>query len=81
MIFPNSNRLSIEAATRLIREKLISEEFFIPQDLNLPTLHFHPYDPELDHDYHEFESWEETYEKANDPREAGVFLQEIQRRN
>jgi hypothetical protein len=81
VIFPNSNRLSIEEATRLIREKLISEEFFIPQDLNPPTLHFHPYDPELDHEYHEFESWEETYEKANNPREAGVFLQDIQRRN
>lgn len=81
VIFSNENRLSIEEATQLIREKLISEEFFVPKNWNLPPLHFHPHDPELNHDYHEFESWEETCEKANDPREAGVFLQEIQRRN
>lgn len=77
VVFSNPNRLSIEKATKLIQEKLISEEFFSPQDWNLPSLHFHHFDPELDHEYHEFERWEETYEKANEPREVANFLKEI----
>ena len=79
VIFSNQNRLSIEKATKLIQEKLISEEFFVPQNWNLPKLHFHPYDSELDHDYHEFESWEESYEKENDPRDVREFLKEIEK--
>ncbi|TNF45065.1 MAG: hypothetical protein EP311_00030 [Cytophagales bacterium] len=78
VIFENPSRLSIEEATKLIQEKLISSEFFVPIDWNLPTLYFHSYDPELDHDYHEFESWEETYEQANDPRDVRDFLNGIQ---
>ncbi|MBC6367966.1 hypothetical protein DDT91_14285 [Algoriphagus sp. AK58] len=79
VIFSNENRLSIEEATQLIREKLISEEFFVPQNWNLPKLHFYPYDSELDHDYHEFESWEETDEKASDSRDVKEFLEGIEK--
>lgn len=77
VIFSNENRLSIEEATQLIREKLISEEFFVPKNWNLPPLHFHPHDPELDHDYHEFESWEETWEMPTDQRDVHEFLRKI----
>lgn len=79
VIFSNENRLSIEEATQLIREKLISEEFFVPQNWNLPKLHFYPFDSELDHDYHEFESWEETDEKASDSRDVKEFLEGIEK--
>lgn len=78
VIFSNLKRLSIEKATNLIQEKLISDEFFVPKNWNLPPLHFHPHDPELDHDYHEFESWEETFEPANDLRDVRGFFDEIQ---
>lgn len=81
VIFENPSRLSIEEATKLIQEKLISSEFFVPIDWNLPTLYFHSYDPELDHEYHEFESWEETYEQANDTRDVRDFLNGIQMGN
>jgi hypothetical protein len=76
-IFGNQSRLSIEEAHKLILEKLISGDFFVPKDWNLLPLHFHPYNPELDHDYHEFENWEETYEKPTDSRDALIFLKEI----
>jgi hypothetical protein len=77
VIFSNTERLSIGEVTILLLEKLIDNELFIPQEWDLPRLHFHPYDPELDHPYHEFESWEETFEKANDPRDVSFFLGEI----
>lgn len=78
VIFSNSNKVTIDEATKLLQEKLISSDFFVPKDWNLLPLHFHPYDPELDHEYHEFESWEETYEQANDPRDVVLFLNQIQ---
>lgn len=79
VIFQNPSRLSIEEATKLIQEKLISSEFFVPKDWNLPALHLHPYDSQMDHDYHEFENWEETFEQVTDTREAKGFLMEIEK--
>lgn len=79
VIFSNSRQLSIGEATIQILEKLIDNEFFIPQEWDLPRLHFHPYDPELDHQYHEFENWEETFEHATDSRDVKVFLEEIEK--
>jgi hypothetical protein len=79
VIFLNPSQLSVEEATKLIQEKLISGDFFVPQNWNLPPLHFHPYDSELDHDYHEFESWELTEEAATDQRDARVFLNKIKK--
>lgn len=79
VIFANTHQLSIGEATIQILEKLIDNEFFIPQEWDLPRLHFHPYDPELDHEYHEFENWEETFEQATDPRDVKEFLKEIEK--
>jgi hypothetical protein len=79
VIFPNSSQLAVSEATKLIQEKLISEEFFIPKDWNIPRLQFHPYDPELDHEYHEFEEWEVTEEAPTDNRDVLTFLQDIEK--
>lgn len=79
VIFSNSSKLSIDEATKLMHEKLISGELFIPEEWNLQALHFHPYDPELDHQYHEFESWEVTYEAPTDVREILEFLESIEK--
>lgn len=77
IIFSNVSKLSIGEATIQILEKLIDNEFFIPQEWDLPRLHFHSFDPELDHEFHEFENWEETFEQATDTRDVKVFLEEI----
>lgn len=78
VIFSNSKKLTLDDATHLIQKKLISGEFFVPKDWDLPVLYFHPYDATLDHEYHEFENWEETFEKFSDPRDVSVFLDQIQ---
>ena len=54
--------------------KLISEEFFVPQDWGLPQLHTQPYDPAVDHEWHEFEEFENTDDPATDGLEIGEFL-------
>ena len=78
VVFSNSSNLSLDEATKLIQEKLISSEFFVPKEWKLPSLHLHPYDPELDHEYHEFENWELTDDAPTDKREALLFVKEIQ---
>lgn len=78
-IFRNQTGLTIEEAERLIQEKLISSEFFIPQDWGLHALQHYKYDPEIDHEWHEFENFEATENKATDDRDISDFLNEIQK--
>lgn len=77
VIFKNDMEISIENATAKIYPKLISNEFFIPKDWGFPHLHFHPYDPEIDHEWNEFESFEFTDNQPTDEREIGEFLDVI----
>lgn len=79
VILENQTGLAIEEAERLIREKLISSEFFVPQDWGLPALQHYKYDPEIDHEWHEFENFEETEDKATDDRDVLDFLKEIEK--
>jgi hypothetical protein len=77
VIFKNISGISLEDATSKVRSKLISYEFFVPQDWGLPRLHFHTYDPEIDHEWHEFENWEVTNEPPTDPWDTLAFLNMI----
>ncbi|UZD22290.1 hypothetical protein PBT90_02370 [Algoriphagus halophytocola] len=74
VVFSNPSRLPVEEATALLLPKLISEEFFVPDDWGLSRLHASPYNPAVDHEWHEFEEFEETNEEATDNREIGEFL-------
>jgi len=77
VIFSNPGFLPPNKAGQKLKEKLISSEFFVPQDWSLPRLHHHPYDPEIDHEWHEFEDFEWTEEPITDDRDVRVFLEEI----
>lgn len=78
VVFPNPNFLTPRKATEKLKDKLISNEFFVPQDWELPRLQYYPYDPEIDHDYHEFENFEWTDEKPTDERCIQNFLKKIE---
>jgi hypothetical protein len=69
--------MRVEEATLLLKEKLISEEFFVPQEWGIARLHSQPYNPEVDHDWHEFEEFEFTDDAATDGREIGEFLEGV----
>lgn len=75
VVFANPAGISVESATTLLREKLIAEEFFVPKDWGIPRLHSQPYNPEVDHEWHEFEEFEFTNEAVTDSREIGEFLE------
>lgn len=57
--------MNIQYIELAIRSKLIDGAYFIPKKWNIPRLSFEEYSPELDHDFHEFESAEETNENSN----------------
>lgn len=78
VVFANPNFLTPQKATGQLRQKLISNEFFLPQEWKLPRLQYYPYNAQIDHDYHEFESFEWTEEEVTDGRKVEGFLEEIE---
>lgn len=78
VVFSNPTELTPETATALLLPKLISEEFFVPDDWGLPRLHAAAYNPAVDHEWHEFEEFEETDESFNDVREIREFLENLE---
>lgn len=74
VVFPNPIDMTVEEASSLLLPKLISGEFFVPHEWGLPRLHASPYNPTVDHEWHEFEGFEETEEEVTDEREIGEFL-------
>ena len=59
-----------------IRKKLIDGQWFYCRDWNLPDMHFNEfaYNSEIDHDWHEFESIEETTEDITSEMSIDDFL-------
>ena len=74
IVFTNKNSLSLQEIELAIRKNLIEGEFFIPEKWNTPRLSFEDYSPELDHDYHEFESLEVTNEPPTENCDISNFL-------
>jgi len=77
VIFTNIGSKSIQSIELAIRANLIDNEYFIPEKWKIPRLSFGDYSPELDHDYHEFESLEETKDSPTENNEISTFLKII----
>lgn len=73
-IFTNQESKSLQEIELAIRKNLIEGEFFIPEKWNILRLTFDSYSPELDHDYHEFESVEVTDENPTESIDITTFL-------
>lgn len=72
--FTNKDSKSLEEIEFVIRKNLIEGEFFIPEKWNVPRLSFENYSPELDHEYHEFESLEVTNENPTENSDISSLL-------
>ena len=73
-VFTNKDSKSIQEIEMSIRSNLIEGEFFVPEKWNIPRLTIDSYSPELDHDYHEFESLEVTDENPTENIDISTFL-------
>ncbi|KEO71628.1 hypothetical protein [Anditalea andensis] len=47
-----------------LKKHLIQEEFFVPSNLGIPNLQAFPYDPSVDHEWHEYEELNWTEEEV-----------------
>ncbi len=68
VVFANNRGLSAEEIHKKILGAAVADPFFKASDLALPDLFFKdfPYDPELDHELHEYRRARETEEPPND---------------
>jgi hypothetical protein len=83
VVFSNPDKLTIEIIEKRIRSRLIDEIWFVAKSWNLPDIHFKEYawDSEIDHDWHEFISIEETLEKETKTITISIFLSIIEKLN
>lgn len=78
VIFSNpGDVICLPALESQLRETFIDQEFFHAESLSIPSLYFKDRDPELDHDWHHFNSLELTGEPSTDERSIEAFLKEI----
>lgn len=75
VIFRNSSEESAETLESKLRDGLIDGEFFVAEEIGLPTLYFDDIDSELDHGWHEFASLCETEGPTTD--RAGRDISDI----
>jgi hypothetical protein len=76
VVFHNPRNLSTQEIAATIKEKLIDSQWFVAKDWGLPDLHFKEFtwDSEIDHDWHEFESIEETLDLVTTGNNIEDFL-------
>lgn len=66
IVFSNRINLDVSKLEIDIKNALIDGEFFVAEDVGLPSLHFDRHDAELDHGWHEYFSIEKTDNSPND---------------
>ena len=75
VVLKNPSKIDPENATRQIRPYLIDGEFFYPEKIQVPCLEKYEFDPEMDHDWHEFDKFSLTDEKPTEAINAHNFLE------
>ncbi|MGO9540608.1 MAG: hypothetical protein ACLPN2_08445 [Terriglobales bacterium] len=73
-VFANKGNLSAKDIHEKILSVLVPEPFFRAADIGLPDLYFKdfPYDPELDHELHEYYRVSGTKEPTNDSADKDI---------
>jgi hypothetical protein len=84
LIFANHSYLAIGEIRRRIERDTDCDRTFVASRLNMPELFFRnfPFNPELDHGFHEFFDALETELASNDPANRDIleFLVELEAR-
>jgi hypothetical protein len=74
VVFANQRNLSAKEIHENLFSTVMAEPFFRASDLGLPDLYFKdfPYDPELDHESHEYYRVSGTKERTNDAADRDI---------
>lgn len=79
IILSNPNGLTPEEATMQLKKGLIDGEFFYAEEVHVPPIRFDEYDPELDHQWHEFEKFTRTDHPVTSPVSVEIFLKRFRK--
>jgi hypothetical protein len=79
IVFANLNNIELAELETLIQSKLIDGTFLYVDEWLLPDLHFSPWNNQLDHTWHEFESIEYTHETPNNEFTLAEFIATIEK--
>ncbi len=76
-VFSNKNGLSLLAVENVIRASLIEDNWFYVDKWKLKDLHFHIWDNEIDHTWHEYDTIQETNDDVtmNDISDFLILIQ------
>lgn len=76
VVFSNESGMSIDHLRTTIENNLIEGQWFVAKDLGLQDMFFKEYgwDPDLDHNWHEFEDVEMTEEATTSEEDIADFL-------
>jgi hypothetical protein len=82
VVFTNDSQLPLDEIERRLKACLIDKEWFVADKWGLKDLHFTEFawNSELDHDWHEFESIEETEEAVTEEIDIVKFLEKVEGR-
>jgi hypothetical protein len=82
VIFENRNQLAVDEIRRRVLRASCEGQWFNATHVRLPELYFPncPFDPDLDHEFHEFRSASETELVADDSHNRDIldFLSEME---
>ncbi len=74
VVFPNRSGISVEELTKEIKQRLISGEYFEQSQAPVPFEYPDSFDPELDHTWLEFYSFEEVDETPHIAQDIASFV-------
>ncbi|POZ53152.1 hypothetical protein [Methylovulum psychrotolerans] len=76
VIFSNQYNLKPDRLNLIAENLFIERRYFLANKIDIPDLHFKEYNPQLDHDWHEFHNFSLTDETPNDlkHRNIGEFI-------
>lgn len=77
IVFNNPENFTLDEINAKLKSLLIDGEYFVATQWQIPTLYTFPFDEELDHTWHEFESLTSTREKATDERSISEFINHL----
>jgi hypothetical protein len=72
VVFTNKTNIELGLLEKSVRKILIDGEFFIAEMADLKKLNFSNYIAELDHDWHEFDSFNVTEEEISDKNKRDI---------
>jgi len=77
IVFANLENIPLEEIRKAILASCNVNKNFDPLPWSLPNIRSQPYDPELDHNWYEYEMVEETEEMPTDRRSVEAFLEAV----